>query len=179
MAVPSPASPRRIDAVTSAYVQQDKPAAARASSGPAQPRAAGNERPEQSGRAAPWSGSRGAQLPADIDAVVLEFEGAVQRVARLVLRASALLDRAAETIGAAPVCGEEREERVRHLEWAIDAGQKALQAAAGVPSARHRDVTGQQQARGAQPPRPGDVDESKPADARRTQARWPGWVSGR
>jgi len=71
-------------------------------------------------------------LPADFDAVVLEFEGTVQRVARLVLRASALLDRAAKTIGAAPVCGEERKERVRHLEWAIDAGQKALQAAASV-----------------------------------------------
>jgi len=97
MAVPSPASPRRIDAVTSAYVQQDMPADARASCGPAQPRS-GNERPEQSGRAAPWSGSRGAQLPADFDAVVLEFEGTVQRVARLVLRASVLLDRAAKTI---------------------------------------------------------------------------------
>ncbi len=60
MAVPSPASPRRIDAVTSAYVQQDMPEDARGSSGPAQPRAAGNERPEQSGRAAPWSGPRGA-----------------------------------------------------------------------------------------------------------------------
>ena len=71
-------------------------------------------------------------MPADVDAVVLQFEGTVQRGERLVLRASALLDRAAKTIGAAPVCGEEREERVRHLEWAIDAGQKALQAAASV-----------------------------------------------
>ncbi len=113
-------------------MRQDMPADARGSCGPAQPRAAGNERPEQLGRAAPWSGSRVAQLPADFDAVVLEFEGTVQRVARLVLRASALLDRAAKTIGVAPVCGEEREERVRRLEWAIDAGQKALQAAASV-----------------------------------------------
>ncbi len=168
MAVPSPASPRRIDAVTSAYVQQDMPADARGSSGPAQPRAAGNERPEQSGRAAPWSGSRGAQLPADFDAVVLEFEGTVQRVARLVLRASALLDRAAKTIGDAPVCGEEREERVRHLEWAIDAGQKALQAAASLRLDTEMSQGSSRPA--AQPPRPGDVDESKPADARRTQA---------
>jgi len=126
---PVPGVATRIDAVTSAYVQQDMPADARGSCGPAQPRAAGNERPERPGRAAPWSGSRGAQLPADFHAVVLEFEGTVQRVARLVLRASALLDRAAKTIGDAPVCGEER---VRHLEWAIDAGQKALQAAASL-----------------------------------------------
>jgi len=69
MAVPSPASPRRIDAVTSAYVQQDKPADARGSSGPAQPRAAGNERPEQSGRAAPWSGSLGAHCEGRISSL--------------------------------------------------------------------------------------------------------------
>jgi hypothetical protein len=77
------------------------------------------------GRSAPGA----AQLPADFDGLVLELEGVVERVARLVLHASALLERRTNTAGDTPV-SEEGKERARRLTWAIDAGQRTLQAAA-------------------------------------------------